>query len=104
MTNRFASLLVIGAVVCLVLPAVTQAQDFAVTKEEIKAGKKQYSPHLHQLSQPCFLGRYPSPHLLFHRRRYGGNTLGPDEALRFAKGEQVISSTGVPARLMVHQI
>ena len=28
-----------------------------------------------------------------------GNTLGPDEAWRFAKGEQVISSTGQPLRL-----
>ncbi len=28
-----------------------------------------------------------------------GNTLGPDEAYRFAKGEAVVSSTGVPARL-----
>ncbi len=28
-----------------------------------------------------------------------GNTLGPDEAFRFARGEQVTSSNGVPARL-----
>jgi hypothetical protein len=29
-----------------------------------------------------------------------GNRLPPDAALRFAKGEMVISSTGVPARLI----
>jgi hypothetical protein len=28
-----------------------------------------------------------------------GNTLGPDEAYRFAKGQQVTSSTGLPAKL-----
>jgi Protein of unknown function (DUF3604) len=28
-----------------------------------------------------------------------GNTLGPEEAYRFARGEQVISSTGQPAKL-----
>ncbi len=28
-----------------------------------------------------------------------GNTLGPDEAYRFAKGEEVTSSTGLPAKL-----
>lgn len=28
-----------------------------------------------------------------------GNTLGPEEAYRFARGEEVISSTGVPAKL-----
>jgi hypothetical protein len=31
--------------------------------------------------------------------RAGGNTLGPEEALRFARGEQVVSATGVPAKL-----
>ncbi len=29
-----------------------------------------------------------------------GNTLGPDEAFRFAKGEQVIASSGQPAKLV----
>ena len=29
-----------------------------------------------------------------------GNTLGPDEAYRFAKGEQVLSSTNIPAKLV----
>ena len=29
-----------------------------------------------------------------------GNRLGPDDAYRFAKGEKVTSSTGVPARLL----
>jgi hypothetical protein len=28
-----------------------------------------------------------------------GNTLGPEEAYRFARGEQVISATGLPAKL-----
>jgi hypothetical protein len=31
--------------------------------------------------------------------RAGGNTLGPEEALRFARGEEVISATGTPAKL-----
>jgi len=29
-----------------------------------------------------------------------GNTLSPDEAYRFARGEEVTSSTGIPARLV----
>ena len=29
-----------------------------------------------------------------------GNTLGPDEAYQFAKGKQVVSATGVPAKLV----
>jgi hypothetical protein len=31
--------------------------------------------------------------------RTAGNTLGPEEALRFARGEEVASATGVPAKL-----
>jgi hypothetical protein len=81
--------------------ALAQAQDFTISKEEIKIGKKQYSPYLHQ-SYPnrVFWG---DTHLhTYYSTDAGmvGNSLGPDEALRFAKGEQVISSTGVPARLI----
>jgi Protein of unknown function (DUF3604) len=31
--------------------------------------------------------------------RTAGNTVGPEEALRFARGEEVISATGIPAKL-----
>jgi Protein of unknown function (DUF3604) len=31
--------------------------------------------------------------------RTAGNTLGPEQALRFARGEEVVSATGVPAKL-----
>jgi hypothetical protein len=31
--------------------------------------------------------------------RTAGNNLGPEEALRFARGEEVVSATGVPAKL-----
>jgi hypothetical protein len=31
--------------------------------------------------------------------RAGGNTLGPEEALRFARGEEVVAATGEPAKL-----
>jgi hypothetical protein len=77
------------------------AQDFAITKEEIKAGKKQYSPYLHQ-SYPdrVFWGDTHLHTSYSTDAGMVGNTLGPEEALRFAKGEQVISSTGVPARLI----
>jgi hypothetical protein len=77
------------------------AQDYAVQENDISIGRKEYSPYLHQ--------RYPNrvfwgdTHLhTSYSTDAGmvGNRLGPDEALRFAKGEKVISSTGVPARLI----
>jgi Protein of unknown function (DUF3604) len=77
------------------------AQDIAVSEGDIDIGKRQYSPYLHQ-SYPdqVFFG---DTHLhTSYSTDAGmiGNTLGPDEALRFAKGEKVISSTGLPARLI----
>jgi hypothetical protein len=45
------ALLSIPLLTCAVLTSaagVARAQDFAITKEEIKVGKQEYSPSLHQ--------------------------------------------------------
>jgi len=90
-----------AAVALLFAADVAQSQDFAITKDEIKAGKKEYSPYLHQ-SYPnrVFWGDTHLHTSYSTDAGLVGNRLGPEEALRFAKGEQVISSTGVPARLI----
>jgi hypothetical protein len=76
-------------------------QDISVSKEDVKIGAKQYSPYLYR-GHPnrVFWG---DTHLhTSYSTDAGmiGNTLGPEVALRFAKGEKVVSSTGVPARLI----
>mgnify|MGYP000734206434 CR=1 FL=1 len=93
------SLLFLASLPMLVLPAA--AQDIAVTKEDINIGKKEYSPYLHQ-SYPnqVFWGDTHLHTSYSTDAGMVGNTLGPDEALRFARGETVISSTGVPARMI----
>lgn len=77
------------------------AQDIAVQESDINIGREEYSPYLHQ-SYPnrVFWGDTHLHTSYSTDAGMVGNTLGPDEALRFAKGEQVISSTGVPARLI----
>jgi len=77
------------------------AQDFAVQEGDINAGKQEYSPYLHR-SYPnrVFWGDTHLHTSYSTDAGLVGNTLGPEEALRFARGEQVISSTGVPARLI----
>ena len=92
------------AAVCIAtvaLASVAQAQDIAVTEEQITAGTAHYSPYLHR-SQPdrVFWGDTHLHTSFSTDAGMVGNTLGPEEALRFARGEQVISSTGVPARLI----
>jgi hypothetical protein len=77
------------------------AQDIAVDREDISVGGENYSPYIYQ-SYPdrVFWG---DTHLhTSYSTDAGmiGNRLGPDDALRFAKGEKVVSSTGLPARLI----
>ena len=81
------------------LPAT--AQEFAISEDDINVGKQEYSPYLHQ-SYPnrVFWGDTHLHTSYSTDAGMVGNTLGPEEALRFARGEKVISSTGVPARLI----
>jgi hypothetical protein len=77
------------------------AQDIAVSEQDINIGEKEYSPYLYQ-SYPdqVFFGDTHLHTSYSTDAGMVGNRLGPDEALRFAKGEKVISSTGLPARLI----
>lgn len=92
--------LVLAGLTTLILNS-SWAQDIAVQEKDVSIGKSEYSPYLHQ-SYPdrVFWG---DTHLhTSYSTDAGmiGNRLGPDEALRFAKGEMVISSSGTPARLI----
>ena len=77
------------------------AQDIAVEEKDVSIGGQEYSPYLYQ-SHPnrVFWG---DTHLhTSYSTDAGmiGNRLGPDDALRFAKGELVVSSSGTRARLI----
>jgi len=77
------------------------AQDIAIEKSDINIGRKEYSPYLHQAYPNRVFWGDTHLHTSYSTDAgLVGNTLGPEEALRFARGEQVISSTGVPARLI----
>ena len=84
-------------------PALIQAMDFGgttpVIKNEIYPGEA-YSPY----AQRSFPSRvyWGDSHLhtgLSLDAGLFGNILGPDEAYRFARGEEVVSSTGLPVKL-----
>jgi hypothetical protein len=64
------------------------------------AGKRQYSPYAQQaFADRLFFGDTHLHTAYSADAGLAGNTLGPDAAYRFAKGETVVSSTGVLARL-----
>ncbi len=98
-------MLVLGTIVLICaagLPETILAQglDLNAEEDDIKIGRREYSPYLNRgYPQQVFWG---DTHLhTSYSTDAGmiGNRLGPEEAYRFARGEIVVSSTGVRARL-----
>jgi hypothetical protein len=80
----------------MALPKMTFAQDAPATQP----GARQYSPYPKQtFPNRVFFGDTHCHTSYSADAGMVGNTLGPDEAYRFAKGETVTSSTGLPTRL-----
>jgi hypothetical protein len=90
---------------------VDTAQAHALTEADI-ALRNRYSPYVGKgpATPPPIYPKSAHPtHVFFGDTHMhtansgdafmGGNTLGPDQAYRLARGEEVISSTGVPIRL-----
>jgi hypothetical protein len=75
----------------------TTGSDFAVSRDNLPQKDPVYSPYVGQ-SHPDRV-YWGDSHL---HTSYSwdaglvGNTLGPDEAYRFAKGQQIIASSGQP--------
>jgi len=77
------------------------AQEFTVGKEDVKGDEPDYSPYVDRnIPVRVFWGD------THHHTSYSpdaglvGNTLGPDAAYRFARGEEVTSSSGLRAKLV----
>jgi hypothetical protein len=93
--------IIIAAVGLLTASGTLLAQDISVSEQDIHIGGKEYSPYLHQAYPNRVFWGDTHLHTSYSTDAgMVGNTLGPEEALRFARGEQVISATGVPARLI----
>jgi len=75
--------------------------DFAVSKENVPQKELIYSPYVGQ-SYPdrVFWGDSHLHTSYSWDAGLVGNTLGPDEAYRFAKGQRVIASSGQPVKLV----
>ena len=96
----------IFAVTSLSLPTFVLGQqasgpDFAVTKNEVPNKKKNYSPFVDSAFPNRVLWGDSHLHTSYSwDAGLVGNTLGPAEAYRFAKGEQVMASSGQPVKLV----
>ncbi len=84
----FAALVAVHAV-----PAL--AQDVTVTRENVNVAKKPYSPYAGRAFPTMVLWGDTHVHTSNSLdARATGTTLGPEEAFRFARGDEVISSHG----------
>jgi len=87
---------------CLVLMLATgaSAQDYAIEKEDVKIGQKEYSPYLNRgYPQRVFWGDTHIHTSYSTDAGMIGCRLAPEAAYRFARGEMVVASNGVRAQL-----
>lgn len=79
----------------------TVGTDFAVDRDNAPVLQKNYSPFVgDDYPDRVFWGDTHLHTSYSYDAGLVGNTLGPAEAYQFAKGKQVISATGVPAKLV----
>lgn len=104
MSNRIASLTVVIATASVVPLAAHAEETYAGYGEEPTRsghlGEKEYSPYLDiGYPQRVFWGDTHVHPSFSTDAGMLGNRLGPEEAYQFARGDTVVSSTGVRARL-----
>ena len=89
-----------GALLLVSLAGSVFAQEFTVNKDEVKGNEPDYSPYVDRnIPDRVFFG--DTHHHTSNSPDAGlvGNTLGPDMAYRFARGEEITSSTGLRVKL-----
>ena len=80
--------------------SLSLAQDADFAPDQVTFGKREYSPYLDQgFPDRVYFGDTHLHTSYSTDAGMVGNRLGPEEAYRFARGEEVISSTGLRARL-----
>jgi Protein of unknown function (DUF3604) len=101
MNNLYGLLLAVVAITVLILPGVALAQEFTVEEQDAMSKKAAYSPFVDQhYPTQVFWG---DTHL--HTANsidagFTGTKLGPEEAYRFARGEEMTASNGMRAKLV----
>src|SRR6185369_10275541 len=101
-TSSYLALLITTALSSAALAADTgiSGGDFDISPNEVTAGKAEYSPYLDQgYPDRVYFGDTHLHTSYSTDAGMVGNRLGPEEAYRFARGEEVTSSTGLRARL-----
>jgi hypothetical protein len=95
-----AAAILLAAPALLCGAAEAQQLDLSIEAKEVSLGRKEYSPYLNRgYPQRVFWGDTHLHTAYSTDAGMIGCTLGPDEAYRFARGEMIVASGGVRARL-----
>jgi hypothetical protein len=101
--NMWKFLLATVAIMALILPGVTRASDIGSPAPEVIEGLypgKAYSPYAKRsFPSKVYWGETHLHTGLSLDAGVFGNILGPEDAYRFARGEEITSSTGQPVKL-----
>jgi hypothetical protein len=95
------ALLAMLAVVLAAVPAAAQTDAGTLDKDDVAFNEPDYSPFVDRHVPDRVLWGDTHLHTSFSvDAGFFGNTLGPEEAYRFARGEEVVSSTGQRVKLI----
>ena len=101
MKKKFAITFIPVACLAFVLSGTTFAAEFTVEKTDVKGDEPDYSPYVDRnIPTRVFWGDTHNHTSNSPDAGLVGNTLGPDMAYRFARGEEVTSSTGLRVKLI----
>ncbi len=100
MRTSLITALLVGTVV-MAFGQVVLDQEFTVEKEDVKGDEPDYSPYVDRnIPDRVFWGDTHLHTSYSPDAGLVGNTLGPEEAYRFARGEEVTASSGLRAKLL----
>ena len=100
MRTKTAVLMALVAAIAALTAGSAGAQEFHADEKDMPVKEKEYSPYVDQNFPKRVLWGDTHHHtILSFDDGLMGTKLGPDDSFRFAKGEEVISNTGIRAKL-----
>ena len=85
----------------LIAPNYVLAQDYTPQQNQVPEKKQEYSPYVEQhFPKRVYFGDTHHHSSFSFDSGMFGNTLGPEESFRFARGEEVVAANGMKAKLI----